>query len=232
MMRLLRTPLLIINLKNYLEASGKATIDLAVTAESVARDTGVEIALAPSSPFLSEIAKIVELPILAQHLDVAGPGSTTGSLVPEIVQNAGIGGSLVNHSEHRIPRNEIREIVQRLGKLDMTSILCAQDQTEVSELSKLLPTMVAIEPPDLIGSGVAVSKAKPELVSDCITAARGSDSGATVICGAGIITGEDVKAALQLGARGVLVASGIVKNKDWRKIIEEMVSPMRFFEDL
>lgn len=229
---MLKTPLLIINLKNYLEASGSQTLDLAGTAEAVSRDTGVEIALAPPSPFLSEIAKLVELPILAQHLDIARPGSTTGSFVPEIVRNAGVRGSLVNHSEHRIPRNEIREIIQRLGKLDMNSVLCAQDQNEVSELSKLLPTMVAIEPPDLIGSGVAVSKAKPELVSECITAARESDPEATVICGAGIITGEDVKAALRLGAQGVLVASGIIKNKDWRKIIEEMVNPMRFFEDL
>ena len=228
---MLRTPLLIINLKNYLEASGSHALDLAETAEVVSKDTGVEIALAPPSPHLSEIANSVELPILAQHLDLAGPGSTTGSLVPEVARDAGIKGSLVNHSEHRIPRSEILEIVQRLGKLDMNSVLCAQDQAEISELSTLSPSMLAIEPPELIGSGVAVSKAKPEMVRACIAAARRSDPGATVICGAGIVTGEDVKAALRLGAQGVLVASGIIKSKDWRKTIEEMVRPIQFFED-
>jgi triosephosphate isomerase len=35
-----------------------------------------------------------------------------------------------------------------------------------------------------------------------------------VLCGAGITNGEDVKAALKLGAEGILVASGVVKAED------------------
>jgi triosephosphate isomerase (TIM) len=41
------------------------------------------------------------------------------------------------------------------------------------------------------------------------------------LCGAGITKGEDVSAALKLGTKGVLVASGIVKAKDPRKVMME-----------
>jgi len=46
------------------------------------------------------------------------------------------------------------------------------------------------------------------------------------LCGAGIVTGEDVAAAVKLGAKGVLVASGIVKAKNWIKVIEELAVPL------
>ena len=41
------------------------------------------------------------------------------------------------------------------------------------------------------------------------------------LCGAGITKGEDVSAALKLGTKGVLVASGIVKAKDPCKVMME-----------
>ena len=42
-----------------------------------------------------------------------------------------------------------------------------------------------------------------------------------VLCGAGITSGEDVKKALELGTKGILVASGVVKAKNPRKVLEE-----------
>jgi triosephosphate isomerase len=66
----------------------------------------------------------------------------------------------------------------------------------------------------LIGTGVPVSKAKPEVVSGTVDLVRRVNLDVTILCGAGITRGEDVSAALKLGTRGVLVASGIVKAKD------------------
>jgi triosephosphate isomerase len=45
--------------------------------------------------------------------------------------------------------------------LGMTSIVCAQGPQEVVEISTLEPDFIAIEPPELIGSGRAVSKENP-----------------------------------------------------------------------
>jgi len=52
-----------------------------------------------------------------------------------------------------------------------------------------------------------VSKANPEVVTGAVKAA----SGVKVLCGAGISKGEDVKAAIDLGTDGVLLASGVTK---------------------
>ncbi|MGB9134788.1 MAG: triose-phosphate isomerase [Candidatus Bathyarchaeia archaeon] len=41
----------------------------------------------------------------------------------------------------------------------------------------------------------------------------------TILCGAGITQGDDVAAALRLGTKGVLVASGIVKAKEPYKVL-------------
>jgi len=45
-----------------------------------------------------------------------------------------------------------------------------------------------------------------------------------VLCGAGISTGEDVKAAIGLGTEGVLLASGVVKSADPKAVLLDLVS--------
>lgn len=45
---------------------------------------------------------------------------------------------------------------------------------------------------------------------------REVDPGVAVLCGAGISGGEDVRVALKLGAKGVLIASSVVKAPDPR----------------
>jgi triosephosphate isomerase len=44
-----------------------------------------------------------------------------------------------------------------------------------------------------------------------------------VLCGAGISKGEDLRAALDLGSKGVLLASGIVKAKDPKAALEDLI---------
>ena len=45
-----------------------------------------------------------------------------------------------------------------------------------------------------------------------------------VLCGAGISTGDDMKAALDLGAEGVLLASGIIMAEDPKEALLNLVS--------
>jgi len=42
-----------------------------------------------------------------------------------------------------------------------------------------------------------------------------------VLCGAGIVSGEDVARALELGTVGILVASGVVKAREPKKVLVE-----------
>ena len=86
--------------------------------------------------------------------------------------------------------------------------------------AKLNPTYIAIEPPELIGTGRAISNERPELITKSLLAVKKARNSTKLLCGAGIVTTNDVKRAIELGSRGILVASGIVKSKNWNRDIE------------
>ncbi|MEP0826849.1 MAG: triose-phosphate isomerase, partial [Nitrososphaera sp.] len=162
---------LIINFKNYEEISGEKAVELARAAEAVAKKLEVEIMLAPPQPALALVAKSVRVPVICQHVDSEKIGSSTGYFLPEIAKSYGAVGSLINHSEHRIEMKQIESLVERLKGRHMISIACAREPWEVMEISAFQPDFIAIEPPDLIGSGRAVSKENPEIITKSIEAA-------------------------------------------------------------
>ncbi len=219
----------IVNSKNYENAAGEFATDLARAAsefKSRSKPSPVEIYLAVPAFSVSCLSRdFPNLPILTQHLDDAKPGSTTGYLVPKIAKISGARGSLINHSEHRLDSTAIEILVQTLRDLGMKSVVCAQDETEVEKFANLEPDFVAIEPPELIGSGNAVSKARPELITDSLQALKRGSAGKrepTLLCGAGIVEPQDVTTAVTLGAKGILVASGVIKAKDWKATIQAL----------
>lgn len=216
---------LIINFKNYEEVSADKAIKLAESARQVAEKLKIEIVVAPPQPVLALIAKNIQIPVICQHVDNEKMGPSTGFVVPEIAKSYGAVGSLINHSEHRMKMSSIASLVERMKKLGMASIVCAQEPHEVVEISTLQPDFIAIEPPELIGSGRAVSKENPVIITKSIQGAAGSRS--SVICGAGITDKGDVAKAMELGSQGILVASGIVKANSWEKKITELASGMK-----
>ena len=141
--------------------------------------------------------------------------------MPELLKKSKVKGSLINHSEHRIPPGDIKKLVVKLRELKMISVVCVKDVSEARKYAKLNPDYIAIEPPELIGSGKAVSKERPELITKAASAVKSADNKTKLLCGAGIVSGEDVAKAKELGSKGILVASGIIKAKDWNKIITE-----------
>ncbi len=217
----IRTPTLIINFKNYLEAAGEGALKLAKVAEEVALETNTSIVVCPPLPNLSQVCAAVKIPVFAQHTDPERVGSSTGAIVAEVIKASGAKGSILNHSEKRLDTNKIASTIKRLREVGLVSVVCAKEPPEVSLYAEFSPDYIAIEPPELIGSGVAVSRAKPEAITESVKAAA-KNPYVEIICGAGIVDGKDVEAALKLGVCGVLVASGIIKAPDWRSKILEM----------
>ncbi|MDE1726621.1 MAG: triose-phosphate isomerase [Thaumarchaeota archaeon] len=213
----------IINFKNYEEISADNSLRLAESASRVEKKYKIKIAVCPPQHLVSEVAKL-PITVFAQHTDTVKVGSTTGFVVPEILKKSKVSGTLINHSEHRIPSQDIEELVPRLRSLGMTSVVCVKDVDEAKKYARLNPDYIAIEPPELIGSGKAVSKERPEIITNSVKAVKDAKNSTQLLCGAGIVSGDDVAKALELGAQGILVASGIVKAKDWEKIIDEFAS--------
>jgi triosephosphate isomerase (TIM) len=224
MKEITRTPMVILNFKTYLESTGENALKLAKTSEEVAQETGVNIAVAPQHADLLRISNEVEIPILAQHVDAVDAGGHTGSVLIESVREAGAVGSLINHSEMRMKLADIQKVVQKINDYQMIGVLCTNNIETSAAAATLKPTFVAIEPPELIGSGIPVSQAEPEVVEGTVEVIHQINPEVKVLCGAGISTGEDMQAALSLGSEGVLLASGIVLADDPKKALLDLVS--------
>jgi triosephosphate isomerase len=216
-----QTPMIIINFKTYSEATGRRAVELAKKAEKTSSEKHVFIGVAPQFTDIAAIANVVDIPVFAQHIDPIKPGSHTGQVLAESVKEAGAVGTLINHSEKQLKLSDINEIISITREKGLLSVVCANTPNISVAAAALKPDVIAIEPPELIGTGIPVSKAKPEVVTDTIKLVKEVNSKVTILCGAGISRGEDVAAALKLGTQGVLVASGIVKAKDPYRILIE-----------
>jgi triosephosphate isomerase (TIM) len=223
----LQRPIIIVNFKAYLEATGKKAVELAKQAEKASKETGVYIAVAPQFVDIKAVAEAVEIPVYAQHIDSIKPGSSTGHILAEAVKEAGAVGTLINHSERQIKLAEIDAIIRVANEHGLVSCLCTNNPTTSASAAYLCPDIISIEPPELIGTGVAVSKAQPEAVTNTIKLVRKVNDEAVILCGAGISRGEDVAVALKLGTHGVLVASGIVKAKNPYMMLREFADSAR-----
>ena len=221
-MKRIRTPLILVNFKTYIEATGKRGVELAKIADKVSRDSGVTIAVAPQFTDLKTVTEAVEIPVFSQHIDPIKPGAYTGHVLADAVKAAGASGTILNHSERRIKISEIEEILSLARVSDLASVVCTDTPGVSAAVASLSPNMIAIEPPDLIGTGVAVSKARPELITNAIKRIRSVNGSVDILCGAGVSTAEDVGKALELGTHGVLVSSSVVKGTNPGQLLENM----------
>ncbi len=181
-------------------------------------------AVAPQAPDIRMVSEKTELPVLSQHIDAVEPGSNTGHALLETMVDAGVEGTLVNHSEKRLRLSDIEYIVNRCREKEIETIVCANNPDVAASAAALDPGFVAYEPPELIGGDISVSSAKPEVVEEAVRKVKEVNQDVKVLCGAGVKNGEDVKAALELGTEGVLLASGLVKADDKEKVIKDLES--------
>ncbi len=207
------------NFKTYSQATGEKSLEIAKAAEKVSLETEVCIGLAPQFSDIAPTANSTAVPVFAQHIDPIKPGSFTGHILPEAVKEAGAVGTLINHSERRLKLADIDATITRAREVGLISVVCTNNAAVSAAAAALKPDMIAVEPPELIGSGIPVSKAKPEVVTGTVELVKQVNPNVVILCGAGITKGDDVAAALHLGTEGVLVASGIVKAKDVYKAL-------------
>lgn len=200
--------MIVVNFKTYGEASGEAARDLAKKCEKAAKDSGERVVTTPQSADLLRTNDL-DIEVFSQHLDPVKAGSHTGHSLADTLKQAGASGTLINHSERRINDKKIKKTVQKAKEKEMVSIVCAQNPEECKEFSSFEPDFVAFEPPELIGGDVSVSEAKPDMIEEAV-----EKSEVDVLTGAGVKDEEDVAKSIELGCKGVLVASGVVKADD------------------
>ncbi|AEH37127.1 triose-phosphate isomerase [Halopiger xanaduensis] len=211
----------LVNLKTY----PCDPLEVAAAVRDVDEETDARIAVAPQAAHLERVAE-TGAETWAQHVDPIDYGSNTGHTLAETVADAGADGTLINHSEQRLKLADIDGAVRAAQRADLETIVCANNPAQIGAAAALGPDAVAVEPPELIGTGTPVSQADPDIVEDAVDAAANVDDDVDVLCGAGISTGDDVVAASDLGAEGVLLASGVAKADDPRAALEDLVDPL------
>ncbi len=218
-------PIFITNAKTYPQITGDGIIALAMSHAKVTRDLGVTVGLAVSPFAIASVSSIVpEIITFAQHTDACEAGRNTGAQLPESAKWAGAEVTLINHSEHRV--ENVKAHIDRAKAAGLQVVVCAESPAEVEVFATYGPDAIAYEPADLIGGeGKSVSEAKPEIIAQSVEAA----SGVPLLVGAGIKTEADIKVALELGASGFLVASGVVKADDPEALLYELVGAIRQF---
>lgn len=210
-------PILILNLKSY--KAGFYELEQIIEAANIVSKEfpQIDFALAPNVLVAMKALSLVypRVKVYLQHVDPVDYGAFTGHIPLMAAKELGFGGALVNHSERRVSYDIIHKIVSEGKELSFNVIVCVGDLREIPQIAKLKPTYIAYEPPELIGTGISVSKAKPQDLAKSVHLIREFSEGESIpICGAGISSNTDVAAAIDLGAQGVLVASAFVKAKN------------------
>ena len=217
---------MIVNCKNYPEVLGEGSVRLALAVSKVSQSMNVNAIIAPPTPMLGLVSSMTKARVFSQAVAINTGDKTTGATTPESVKAAGATGTILNHSESRRPPSELSRLVPRVAGLGLEVCLCAQTSQEAARLARLSPAYIAVEPPELIGTGVAVSKARPELIERTVSSVRKAGYAGRILCGAGIVSGEDVEKAVELGSDGVLVASSVVKARDWDAKVSELANSL------
>lgn len=208
--------IILVNFKDYKEASSEKAVKLARICDDVRRKYKKEIWAAVQVSDIFRVSSKMKIRVLAQHIDPVEAYRSTGFVEATDVKKNGAYGTLLNHSEHKLKFDNLRKAVQMARKAKLKIIICAATPNEVKKVKALRPDYIAIEPPELIAGNISVSRAKPEVITKSVKLTK-----IKVLCGAGIKTKEDVEKAIELGAKGILVSSGVVLSKNPRKVLED-----------
>jgi triosephosphate isomerase len=192
----------------------------------VARALGKSIAVAPGPLDLARVVEAADVPVFAQHVDPRPSGQHTGAVTADYVKDLGAVGTLLNHSEKRLHFASLEAARALCGQAGLVTVVCAGGVAQARRAAALQSEFLAIEPPDLIGGTVSVSSARPGVITRGVEAVRAVSPGTAVLCGAGVRRPEDVERALELGARGVLLASGVTLAKDPAAALRELAAAL------
>ena len=212
--------MIFVNFKTYPQGSGKRAIQLAKVCQEVAEKRKISVVPLVQAFDIFRISQEVKIPLWLQHLDWHPQGQYTGWLNLETALEAGAEGTILNHSEHKLPFGTIRRTIKRIKKTNpqFQVLVCCRSLGQAERLVKLKPDFLTYEPPELIGGEVSVSQYNPTAIAHFVEVCGEIPA----IIGAGIKNKNDVKIGVKLGAKGILVSSHVVLAENPKEVLENL----------
>lgn len=208
-----------LSLKTYKEATGKAVIELLRTANKVSTETGIPIVPCAQTADLHRIKTELGIEVWAQHVDPIDPDRHSGWISPYSVKEAGATGCVINHAEHPLNESVIKETIDAAKKYGLKTLVICETADLAKKVSTWEPDYIAYEKAELIAGPVAMIDVEEKNIRELAHSIK-----QPLIVGAGISTGEHVKKTVAAGAKGVILASAVVKAPDAEAKLRELAA--------
>jgi len=211
--------MIVVNFKIYEETFGEKAFELAKICKKVSQKTKVKIIPAVSPLDALRIRNELEIDVWLQNVDEVFEGAKSGSISPIQAQMLGVSGSLINHSENKKKPGSIKKML-KIWPNKFKAMVCLSSMGQTERWAKnIKPDYIAYEPKNLIGSkDKSVASEKPDIIKKIVE----KYPNVPIFVGAGIHSARDVEVSLKLGAKGILISSYIVKNKNPEERLEEL----------
>lgn len=223
--------MIFVNFKSSLRATGANAEKLIKELALAQKATPVPIIPVPHELDIWLCRKFWEGELWTQHADFnGGTGKSPVETIkewhptsPRLSGASGISGVFLNHSEHKYEGYALlSKVINQCNEYELKTLVFAGTTDEIGKIleAKVIPTFVAYEPPELVGSNdTSVAKAKPKSIKEAADFLKAQDI--PLIVGAGIKDKEDVASCVEYGAVGVAVSSAIIHAEDVKaKVLE------------
>lgn len=204
-------------LKTYKQTTGDQAIKILSSVNKIISETGVRIVACAQAADIYRIKKDLGIEVWAQHVDPIDPGKNTGFISPYSVSQAGATGVLINHSEHKINKEQVIKTVQKAKEYGLKTLVIGQNPEMVLEYDGLDIDYLSYEKEDLIAGEVSMIDQQEEVIRNLIGKLKHP-----LIIGAGINDGEDTRKSKEAGAAGVLMATYFVTAPDPEAKLREL----------
>jgi len=205
--------MIIVNFKNYVY--GKKSLELVKKIKK--HNPKIVVAISPVD--VRSIEYYTKARVFSQNVDLIKDRRSTGFINPRIIKHAKAEGTLLNHSEHKIPIKDIKLILNECKKIGLKVVVCSTNPRETKEIKKFKPWAIAFEDPKLIATGKSITKLESKEIKEFVKVLKGTNI--IPLCGAGIDSKEDYNEALSLGCEGVLISSAVMKSKNPGKFLRD-----------
>ena len=211
--------MIFINFKTYPQATNKNALILARNCQKAQNNISIPLKLLAQASDIAQLKNVVSLPIWAQHIDSVDPGQASGFTTALAVKKVGAIGTMLNHSEHPLSFADLQKAVKLSKEQNLKILICVKNLNEAKKVRSLNSDYIALENPNLIGTSISMvdsQKGQNELREFVKLDIK------FPLIGAGISSKQDVQKSIEIGAKGILVSSAIVKADNPQKVIEEL----------
>ncbi len=206
--------MIVINFKNYVYGENAV-----VLAQLIEQYIPKAIVAVPTADIF-EVSAESRLKVYSQHIDTVPTKKGTGFITAKDVREAGAVGTLLNHSEHKLSYDVIVKAMKSCKKEKLKVIICTASIPAAERLKRLKPYAMAFEDPLLIASKKSITAYRSSEVKKFVSVLQKTKI--IPLCGAGVHSREDIRAAYMLGCKGVLIASAIVAAIKPQEILQEI----------